>query len=114
TIIGGEFEEELVRTARPEPATQDPATGHAPTVPRVTFRVPDRSGLLPLTTYVTLQAGDERRTAGYTEASRGCKHRCRHCPIVPVYDGRFRVVPVDIVMADVRAQGGPRARHLTV
>ena len=34
----------------------------------------------------------ERRIVGYTEASRGCKHRCRHCPIVPVYDGRFRIV----------------------
>jgi hypothetical protein len=33
------------------------------------------------------------RVVGYTEASRGCKHRCRHCPIVPVYGGRFFVVP---------------------
>ncbi len=41
------------------------------------------TGLLPLTRYATLQVGDERRVVGYTEASRGCKHRCRHCPIVP-------------------------------
>ena len=82
-------------------------------VPRVHFRVPDRSGLPALTTYATLQWGSERRTAGYTEASRGCKHRCRHCPIVPVYDGRFRIVPVDIVMADVRAQVAAGAQHIT-
>jgi hypothetical protein len=75
--------------------------------------VPDRAGLPPLTEYATLLWGDERRTAGYTEASRGCKHRCRHCPIVPVYDGRFRVVPIDIVMADVRAQVAAGARHIT-
>jgi hypothetical protein len=32
---------------------------------------------------------------------------------VPVYDGRFRVVPVEIVMADVRAQVAAGARHIT-
>ena len=51
--------------------------------------------------------------AGYTEASRGCKHRCRHCPIVPVYDGRFRVVPIDVVLEDIRRQVAAGARHIT-
>ena len=82
-------------------------------MPRVHFLVPDRAGLPALTKYSTLQRGEERSTAGYTEASRGCKHRCRHCPIVPVYDGRFRVVPVDVVMADVRGQVAAGARHIT-
>jgi hypothetical protein len=54
-----------------------------------------------------------RRTVGYTEASRGCKHWCRHCPIVPVYEGRFRVVPQEIVLADVRAQVAKGAEHIT-
>ena len=75
--------------------------------------MPVRTGLLPLTRYATLQVGDERRVVGYTEASRGCKHRCRHCPIVPVYDGRFRVVEADVVLADVRAQADAGARHIT-
>ena len=44
---------------------------------------------------------------------RGCKHRCRHCPIVPVYDGQFRVVPVDVVLADVAQQVAPGAAHIT-
>ena len=57
--------------------------------------------------------GGERRTAGYTEASRGCKHACRHCPVVPVYAGRFRVVPVDVVVDDVRGQVRAGARHVT-
>src|SRR6185369_6536760 len=39
--------------------------------------------------------------------------RCRHCPIVPVYDGRFRVVPIDIVLEDVRRQVAAGARHVT-
>lgn len=112
SILGGEFEDGLVRTVAA--GRDDAASGaRAPGVPRVTFRVPDRSGLLPLARYATLQMAGERRVAGYTEASRGCKHRCRHCPIVPVYDGRFRVVPVDIVMADVAAQVAAGAQHIT-
>ncbi len=54
-----------------------------------------------------------KKIVGATDASRGCKHRCRHCPIVPVYDGQFRVVPVDVVMADVRAQVAQGATHIT-
>jgi radical SAM superfamily enzyme YgiQ (UPF0313 family) len=110
TILGGEFEDALVHWLD---ATDDPVGAPGRAVPRVTFRVPDRAGLPPLTRYATLQMAEERRTAGYTEASRGCKHRCRHCPIVPVYDGRFRVVPVDIVMDDIAAQVAAGARHIT-
>ena len=45
--------------------------------------------------YASLQLPDgTRRVAGSTEATRGCKHRCRHCPIVPVYNGVFRIVLV--------------------
>ena len=90
-VLGGEFEGDLVAlvaglTAFPnEPAVR-------PALARLDFKVPDRTGLLPLSRYATLQMVGERRTVGSTEASRGCKHRCRHCPIVPVYDGRFRIV----------------------
>jgi hypothetical protein len=82
-------------------------------IPRLEFRVPVRDGLPPLSRYATLQMPSGRRVVGYTEASRGCKHRCRHCPIVPVYDGRFRVVPVNVVLADVRAQVAAGAQHIT-
>ena len=135
-VLGGEFEEDLVQTvrrARGEPRVAGapaPGAGDSPAapmvdgvagagavsraaIPRLQFRVPERGGLLPLARYATLQVGDERRTVGYTEASRGCKHRCRHCPIVPVYDGRFRVVAPEIVLADVRAQVAAGARHVT-
>jgi len=83
-------------------------------LPRLAFHVPDRRGLPPLDRYAQLVISTGRRlTAGYTEASRGCKHRCRHCPIVPVYDGQFRVVPVDVVVADVAQQVEAGARHVT-
>ena len=110
-ILGGEFEDDLPRVVAGE-AEGDAGTSGA-SLPRVTFAVPDRSGLPGLARYATLQVGDERRVAGYTEASRGCKHRCRHCPIVPVYDGRFRIVPIPIVIEDVRRQVEAGARHIT-
>jgi hypothetical protein len=54
-----------------------------------------------------------RRVVGSTEATRGCKHLCRHCPIVPVYNGVFRAIPLDVVMNDVRAQVGAGAQHIS-
>ena len=113
-VLGGEFEQALVEAASKGCATgEESDASPPPSLPRLRFRVPVRDGLPPLTRYATLQLAGERRTVGYTEASRGCKHRCRHCPIVPVYDGRFRVIPADIVLADVRAQVAAGARHIT-
>ncbi|MCB0079236.1 MAG: radical SAM protein, partial [Anaerolineales bacterium] len=53
------------------------------------------------------------RITGYVEATRGCKHTCRHCPIVPVYNGRFRVVQKEVVLADIRQQVEMGAQHIT-
>ena len=109
TILGPEFESDLVRLA-----SEDVAQAFRPAgIGRVAFIQPDRSDLPSLARYASLQIGGERRTVGYTEATRGCKHRCRHCPIVPVYDGRFRAVPLDVVLADVRAQVAAGAQHIT-
>ncbi len=81
---------------------------------RQQFHVPDRSLLVPLDRYAHLRLPDGRElVSGYTEASRGCKHRCRHCPIVPVYDGVFRIVQPEIVLEDVRRQVRAGARHVT-
>ena len=124
-ILGGEFEDDLAALARParslmrRPASTGlgvadaAARGKPVVVPRVQFRTPLRASLPSLDRYASLQWGSERRTVGYTEASRGCKHRCRHCPIVPVYDGRFRVVSDDVVLEDIRRQVAAGARHIT-
>ena len=45
--------------------------------------------------YARLVTIGGQRSVGYTEASRGCKHLCRHCPVVPVYQGKFRIVPAE-------------------
>jgi hypothetical protein len=80
---------------------------------RQQFQVPDRSGLPPLASYARLVTADGERRVGYTEASRGCKHLCRHCPVVPVYRGAFRVVQPEVVLADIRQQVAAGARHIT-
>jgi len=107
TVVGGEFEEGLLTLLRPGPA---PLISLA----RQRFLVPDRSGLPPLSKYAQLVLpGGARRTVGYTEASRGCKHLCRHCPVVPVYQGAFRIVPREIVLEDIRRQVAAGAQHIT-
>jgi radical SAM superfamily enzyme YgiQ (UPF0313 family) len=115
-VFGGEFEQELtdwVLVKDKGQRTKDKETPNGG-IPRLQFKVPDRSGLPALNRYAALQLPDgSRRLAGYTEASRGCKHLCRHCPIVPVYEGRFRIVGPDVVIEDIRAQVNAGARHIT-
>jgi radical SAM superfamily enzyme YgiQ (UPF0313 family) len=121
-VLGPEAEEELVALANsqlPNPNSQNPVTHHKSkitngAVPRLQFIQPDRSTLLPLERYAALQMPDgSTRTVGATDATRGCKHLCRHCPIVPVYHGAFRAIPVDVVLDDVRAQMEAGAQHIS-
>jgi radical SAM superfamily enzyme YgiQ (UPF0313 family) len=74
---------------------------------------PSRGGLAGLQQYARLEHDGRRELVGYVEASRGCLHRCLHCPIVPVYDGRFFLVPEPVVLADIRQQVAAGARHIT-
>jgi hypothetical protein len=80
---------------------------------RQSFGLPARHLLPPLERYARVVVGGETRLAGYVEASHGCAHRCRHCPVPVVYDGRTRVVGVDAVTADVAQLVGLGARHVT-
>jgi radical SAM superfamily enzyme YgiQ (UPF0313 family) len=128
TVLGPEAEADLVMLARdqlltpnaqrPTPTTQlaDPHTQspESRAQRRLRFIQPDRSTLPPLARYAALQMPDgTRRVVGSTEATRGCKHLCRHCPIVPVYNGVFRAIPLDVVMNDVRAQVAAGAQHIS-
>ncbi len=118
SLLGGEFEQGLVDLA--EHVSGLSATPHIHpldsnvSLSRLRFMVPDRTGLpsLRLYAHLVLPSG-EHRVVGYTEASRGCKHLCRHCPVVPVYEGVFRIVDREVVLADIRQQMAVGARHIT-
>ena len=117
TILGGEFEQGLMAAVERVGRAEGVETHQAEAVVslgRQRFLVPERDGLPPLARYAHLNHTDGKpRIVGYTEASRGCKHLCRHCPVVPVYGGRFRVVQRDVVLEDVRRQVAAGAEHLT-
>lgn len=81
--------------------------------PRASFPVPSRKRLPSLDKYAHLEKDGVVHLAGYVEASRGCKHLCFHCPIPPVYEGRFTVVPREVVLEDIRAQVDAGAVHIT-
>jgi radical SAM superfamily enzyme YgiQ (UPF0313 family) len=119
TVLGGECETGLVELYRSLPTHGVEPVAARQRIPVVSVEhqaltTPDRSGLPALEHYAQLaMPSGEHRLVGYTEASRGCRHRCRHCPIVPIYDGRFLAVRRDVVLDDVRRQVAAGARHVT-
>ena len=111
-VLAGESEEALVaHLTQRGPAGE--AMPETPVLRRLEYPVPDRSGLPALDRYVQLEHQGRRVPAGYVEGSRGCLHLCRHCPIPPVYGGRFFALPVETVLADIRAQVEAGAGHIT-
>jgi hypothetical protein len=122
SVIAGEYEGPLIALARAlnegraaaEVAGVSIAGRSAkPNLARLNFPVPQRASLPSLEKYARYVADDESHLAGYVEASRGCLHTCRHCPVVPVYNGRFFIVPAETVLADIRQQVAAGARHIT-
>ncbi len=110
-VLGPEGEEELVVLAGSDPG--DAATQRLES-PYHRGLTPHRAELPPLARYAALQMPDgSTRVVGSTDATRGCKHLCRHCPIVPVYKGRFHAIPVDAVLEDVRQQVAAGAQHIS-
>lgn len=109
-VFGGESEPDLLAWVQ---------TGVAPAETqvrrdRIEFLRPERRGLPALSRYARLVLPDgSEKITGFAEASRGCKHLCRHCPVVPVYEGKFRVVPVETVIADIDQQVAAGAQHVS-
>jgi radical SAM superfamily enzyme YgiQ (UPF0313 family) len=109
TILGGEFEPGLVALADRPGAQPEPVIS----LEKLQFQTPDRSGLPALALYAKLHVNGTTKRAGYTEASRGCKHLCRHCPVVNVYQGAFRIVQPEVVLEDIRQQVAAGAEHIS-
>ena len=121
SCIGGEYERPLVALAESldsesheiVPGVIQPGVTALPVMEKLSFAVPSRDALPPLKEYSHLVHEGECRTAGYVEASRGCLHLCTHCPIPPVYEGRFFILPQDVIMEDIRRQVKAGATHIT-
>jgi radical SAM superfamily enzyme YgiQ (UPF0313 family) len=122
TILGGEFEHELAQLAErlqtsrlgEDRSEVSPQPEPLVSLERLAFEVPDRSEMPSIDKYAHLIVpGGAFRLVGSTEASRGCKHLCRHCPVVPVYKGVFRIVSHDVVMQDIRNQVAAGAQHIS-
>lgn len=122
SVIGGEYETALtaLTVATLDGETPESVDGvstrkqqAAPQIVRQAFPIPLRETLPPLEDYAHYTHKGLHYKAGYTEASRGCLHTCKHCPVVPVYNGRFFVVPEEIVLADIRQQVQAGAQHIS-
>ena len=122
SVIGGEYESTLVQLAAAlrdgddlasVPGLRTSDSPAAPVIERIVFTAPARDALPTMDKYAQLDWAGETRLAGYVEASRGCHHLCTHCPIPPVYGGRFFAVPRATVVADALQQVAAGARHIT-
>lgn len=115
-VFGGESETDMLTYAESLSAADEHPARHQAVVnlKRIDFMVPDRYSLPALEKYSQLIFPDgDRRVMGFTETTRGCKHLCRHCPVVPVYNGRFYAIPADIVLEDIRQQVAQGAQHIS-
>jgi hypothetical protein len=110
--IAGEYEPGLVAWARQVEGGGGDAVVQRH-VGRSDFHAPDRSGLPAHDQYARLEWMGEARLAAAVEASHGCRHRCRHCPIPVVYDGRMRVVGAKPVLADIDQLVADGIEHIT-
>lgn len=121
SIIGGEFEAPLVALVKALEAkdslniegVKTRTIDAVPVLARLNFAKPERKALPELNLYARLQYLGEECLVGYVEASRGCLHHCTHCPIPPVYDGRFFIVQADVLLDDIRTLVAAGAQHIT-
>lgn len=111
-LISGEYEDQLVAWAS-SLAGNSPDRGISVEIGNRRFIAPERDLLPGLGNYAHLVVGDQRRPVGYVEASHGCRHRCAHCPIPAVYDGRYRVTGAEPVLADIAQLARAGAGHIT-
>ncbi len=107
-LIAGEYEEALV-----EWASGNVSDAVRVELGRTRHAIPSRGSLPPISSYAKFRDEGVEVASGYVEATHGCRHRCRHCPLPTIYDGRLRIVAPDVVVADAVQQVEAGARHLT-
>lgn len=120
-VIGGEYERALTELAAAletsdgavVPGVRTARNPVSPAMERIDFAQPRRDGLPDLERYARLLIDGREVTAGYVEATRGCHHTCLHCPVVPIYQGRFFAIPRSVVLDDIRRQVTAGAGHIS-
>lgn len=114
SVLGGELEGALVALAESLATSRRPNTlDDVALKVKLDFPPPSRNGLPGLERYARLVHLGRERLAGAVEATRGCLHLCRHCPIPPVYGGRIFAVREEVVLADIAALAALGAEHIT-
>ncbi|MGH7331275.1 MAG: CUAEP/CCAEP-tail radical SAM (seleno)protein, partial [Candidatus Rokuibacteriota bacterium] len=113
SVLSGEVEQALVELADALEGDHSKPLAPQPRLQKLTFPAPSRRLLPGLKKYARLEHAGRQELAGYVEASRGCRHLCAHCPIPPIYGGRFFVVPRAVVLADVRQLVEAGAAHIS-
>ncbi|MBL4743725.1 MAG: radical SAM protein [Cycloclasticus sp.] len=114
-FFGGESEPDILQLAK-QLASDDHSTLENTVVrtSKIDFKLPDRSSLPAISRYAKLiPENGQQKILGFIETSRGCKYVCRHCPVTPIYEGKFRIVPFDIVMQDIAQQVDMGAEHIS-
>ncbi len=115
-FISGEYEPELVKWVEEISRLYNVGTHgnrNTVTLDRHMSILPYRDILPPLTRYARLSYGGREYLTGYLEATRGCAHKCLHCPVPSVYNGRIRKNDLDILLQDVDNLVSVGAEHIT-
>lgn len=113
TVMAGETDDALVRWVEDALEPGEPVVRLGRESARPPAAPPARDLLPPLEQYARLSLGGAEHVVGHVDASHGCVHRCRHCPVPVVYDGRLRIVDAGAVLDDIAAQVLAGARHIT-
>jgi radical SAM superfamily enzyme YgiQ (UPF0313 family) len=74
---------------------------------------PLRRDLPALSNYARMKLGAIEVLAASVEASRGCNHRCRHCPVASIYRGRSRAIDTNAVLEDIAQVVDAGAAHVS-
>jgi radical SAM superfamily enzyme YgiQ (UPF0313 family) len=112
-VLGGELEADLLELARAVEAGEPLDRTESVSLRRLPVVAPTRAAI-DLADYAHyVDADDQHHLAGYVEATRGCLDRCRHCPIPPVYGGRFVAVDRAEVLAAIAHQVDAGAEHIS-
>lgn len=116
-VIGGEYEQPLLELVRAL-ESGNALSSHSPlqsgpSLDRIDFPLPERASLPAPRHYAHLMKDGLAIPAGYAETTRGCHHTCLHCPVVPVYRGRFFAIPRTVVLEDIRRQAEQGVGHIT-